>query len=62
LQQNAYGMYLVHHVFVIWRQYALLPADLPAIIEAGTGFVATVCLSWRRPPPPVAFAHSPRQS
>lgn len=46
LKQNAYGMYLVHYLFVIWLQYALLPPNLPAIVKAGTVFVGTVALSW----------------
>jgi surface polysaccharide O-acyltransferase-like enzyme len=46
LKQNAYGMYLVHYLFVIWLQYALLPAGLPAIVKAGAVFVGTVALSW----------------
>lgn len=45
LRQNAYGMYLVHYLFVVWLQYALLPADLPGIIKAGMVFVGTVALS-----------------
>ena len=28
LKANAYGMYLIHYVFVVWLQYALLPAEL----------------------------------
>jgi surface polysaccharide O-acyltransferase-like enzyme len=46
LTLNAYGMYLIHYVFVIWLQYALLPAGLPAIVKAGTVFFGTVALSW----------------
>jgi fucose 4-O-acetylase-like acetyltransferase len=56
LKQNAYGMYLVHYVFVTWLQYALLPADLPAIVKAGTVFVGTVLLSWATT---TAFRHLP---
>ena len=29
LSESAYGMYLVHYVFVVWMQYALL--DLPIV-------------------------------
>ena len=35
LKTNAYGMYLIHYVFVVWLQYALLPAGLPASAEGG---------------------------
>ena len=46
LTLDAYGMYLVHYGFVIWLQYALLPAALPAIVKAATVFAGTVALSW----------------
>jgi surface polysaccharide O-acyltransferase-like enzyme len=46
LTLDAYGMYLVHYVFVIWLQYALLPAALPAIVKAATVFAGTIALSW----------------
>ena len=43
---NAYGMYLVHYLFVVWLQYALLPVELPAIVKAAAVFAGTVVLSW----------------
>ena len=46
LKQNAYGIYLVHYLFVIWLQYALLPPNLPAIVKAGTVLIGTLALSW----------------
>ena len=46
LSTNAYGIYLVHYVFVVWLQYALLPADLPAIIKAALVFIGSVAFSW----------------
>jgi peptidoglycan/LPS O-acetylase OafA/YrhL len=33
LADNAYGLYLVHYVFVLWLQYALLDAPLPALAK-----------------------------
>jgi glucan biosynthesis protein C len=57
LKQNAYGMYLVHYLFVVWLQYAFLPVALPAIVKAAAVFVGTLLLSWtttaaiRRVPP-----------
>ncbi len=33
LSENAYGMYLVHYVFVTWLQYALLGVALLAIAK-----------------------------
>jgi hypothetical protein len=38
-------MYLVHYVFVVWLQYALLGIELPAIIKAAIVFGGTVLLS-----------------
>jgi surface polysaccharide O-acyltransferase-like enzyme len=44
--RNAFGIYLVHYMFVVWLQYALLDTALPAIVKATIVFVATVLLSW----------------
>src|SRR6185295_11239002 len=33
LSANAYGMYLVHYVFVVWLQFALLDAALLAVFK-----------------------------
>jgi hypothetical protein len=46
LSANAYGMYLVHYVFVVWLQYALLPYDLGAPVKAALVFAGTFVLSW----------------
>lgn len=46
LSANAYGMYLVHYVFVVWLQYMLLPADLGAVTKAFLVFVGCMALSW----------------
>jgi glucan biosynthesis protein C len=46
LSASAYGMYLVHYPFVVWMQYALLNAPLPAIAKAAIVFAVTVTLSW----------------
>jgi glucan biosynthesis protein C len=46
LSTNAYGIYLVHYVFVLWVQYALLGADLNAFGKVGLVFVAALALSW----------------
>jgi glucans biosynthesis protein C len=44
LSENAYGMYLVHDVFVVWLQYLLLGAA--AIAKASIVFGVTLLLSW----------------
>ena len=46
LSDNAYGMYLIHYVFVIWLQYALLPAPLFAVAKAAIVFAVTLIVSW----------------
>ncbi len=44
--ENAYGLYLVHYVFVVWLQYALLGAALPAVAKGLFVFAGVVALSW----------------
>ena len=46
LSKNAYGIYLVHYVFVVWLQYLLLGIALFAVAKAAIVFTATVILSW----------------
>jgi glucan biosynthesis protein C len=46
LSDNAYGMYLVHYVFVVWLQYALLEAALFAVAKAAIVFGITLLMSW----------------
>ena len=46
LRDSAYGMYLVHYLFVVWLQFALLGLALPAIIKGPVVFGCTLFLSW----------------
>jgi|SRR5215467_1070839 len=46
LSRNAYGMFLIHYVFVVWLQYALLNAPLFAVAKAAIVFSVTLVLSW----------------
>lgn len=46
LSANAYGMYLIHYVFVSWLQYAFLQAHLPAVAKGSIVFFGTLVLSW----------------
>jgi glucans biosynthesis protein C len=46
LSAKAYGIYLVHYLFVIWLQYLLLGVEAFAIIKAAIVFVGTLGLSW----------------
>jgi glucan biosynthesis protein C len=46
LSANAYGIYLIHYIFVLWCQYLLLNTDLHAFAKFLITFLASVSLSW----------------
>jgi surface polysaccharide O-acyltransferase-like enzyme len=46
LAANAYGIYLVHYIFVLWTQFLLLPAKLPALTKFALSFTLSLALSW----------------
>ena len=46
LSANAYGIYLVHYIFIVWCQYSLLNAPLHAFVKFLITFVVTAALSW----------------
>jgi len=46
LSANAYGMYLLHYVFIVWLQYAVLSVGLPAVGKAALVFGGTLAMSW----------------
>jgi len=46
LTANAYGIYLLHYAFVIWLQYALLKATLPAVAKGPLVLLGAMVLSW----------------
>jgi peptidoglycan/LPS O-acetylase OafA/YrhL len=46
LSDSAYAIYLVHYIFVVWLQYALLGAALPAIVKAALVFAGALLVSW----------------
>jgi glucan biosynthesis protein C len=46
LCENAYCIYLVHYIFVIWSQYELLNVDLPAVIKFFITFIISLFMSW----------------
>jgi glucans biosynthesis protein C len=46
LSINAYSLYLLHYVFVVWLQYALLTFALFAVIKGALVFGGTLILSW----------------
>ena len=47
LTRNAYCIYLVHYIFVLWCQYELLNVDLPAFIKFLITFVVSIFISWQ---------------
>lgn len=46
LQHDAYGIFLVHYMYVLWLAYWLFDVELPAIAKASVAFVLTLLLSW----------------
>lgn len=46
LADNAYRIFVVHYLFVVWLQYLLLGAPLPAFAKGTLVIVATLALSW----------------
>jgi peptidoglycan/LPS O-acetylase OafA/YrhL len=46
LKRDAYGIYLVHYVFVVWLQYALVAAALLAVVKGAIVFGGALLLSW----------------
>jgi peptidoglycan/LPS O-acetylase OafA/YrhL len=46
LAANAYGMYLIHYVFVTWIQFSLLPSGLPGLSKGVLVFASVLALSW----------------
>ena len=46
LSENAYGIYLVHYLFITWLQYLLLRVASFALAKAMIVFTGTLILSW----------------
>lgn len=46
LTRNSYAIYLIHYVFVLWLQFALLGVDLGAPLKAGIVFTVSLALAW----------------
>lgn len=46
VQPSAYGIYLLHYVFIIWLQYALYDYSLPAVAKFAIVFAGTLSASW----------------
>jgi surface polysaccharide O-acyltransferase-like enzyme len=46
MQPSAYGIYLVHYIFIIWLQYAVYDYSLPAFVKFAIVFAGTLSMSW----------------
>jgi surface polysaccharide O-acyltransferase-like enzyme len=46
LRPSAYGIFLLHYIFIIWLQYAVFDDALPAGIKAAIVLVGTLAGSW----------------
>jgi len=46
LRPSAYGIFLVHYIFIIWLQYFVYDYSLPAFAKFAIVFVGTLSLSW----------------
>src|SRR5262249_10902332 len=46
LSANAYSIYLLHYVAVVWLQYALLAVALSAVAKGGIVFALALGASW----------------
>jgi len=46
LRPSAYGIFLVHYIFIIWLQYAVYDYSFPAAVKFAIVFAATLSMSW----------------
>jgi surface polysaccharide O-acyltransferase-like enzyme len=46
MRPSAYGIFLVHYIFIIWLQYAVYDPPLPAFVKFAIVFTGTLSLSW----------------
>ncbi|MEA2897838.1 MAG: hypothetical protein QOJ84_3453 [Bradyrhizobium sp.] len=46
MQPSAYGIYLLHYIFIIWLQYAVYDLPLHAGAKFAIVFVGTLSMSW----------------
>jgi peptidoglycan/LPS O-acetylase OafA/YrhL len=46
MRPSAYGVFLVHYIFIIWLQYAVYDYAWPAVVKAALVFACTLSLSW----------------
>jgi surface polysaccharide O-acyltransferase-like enzyme len=46
VQPSAYGIYLLHYIFIIWLQYALYDEPFSAFVKFAIVFAGTLSMSW----------------
>jgi surface polysaccharide O-acyltransferase-like enzyme len=46
MRPSAYGIYLVHYIFIIWLQYAAYDYSFPAFVKFLIVFIGTLAGSW----------------
>jgi surface polysaccharide O-acyltransferase-like enzyme len=46
IRPSAYGIYLVHYIFIIWLQYAVYDYSWPAFTKFAIVFTGTLAGSW----------------
>ena len=46
MQPSAYGIFLLHYIFIIWMQYLVYDPAFPAGVKAAMVFVVTLSGSW----------------
>jgi len=46
IRPSAYGIFLVHYIFIIWLQYAIYQPALPAFVKFAIVFAGTLSMSW----------------
>jgi hypothetical protein len=46
MQPSAYGVYLLHYIFIIWLQYAVYETSFPAFVKFSIVMSGTLSMSW----------------
>jgi surface polysaccharide O-acyltransferase-like enzyme len=46
MRPQAYGIFLIHYIFIIWLQYAIYDYSWPAFVKFAIVFGGTLALSW----------------
>ena len=46
IRPSAYGIFLVHYIFIVWLQYAIYDPPWPAFVKFAIVFAGTLSLSW----------------